>query len=113
MIVKVLADLSAPPIAINTLMHLQPLQYIWLIHWNLPLRSLNMKFDFFCTISLGLKASAVTSHMTPKTNQNALQRSGSARLIRSSAVAGKERLNLIMCVRIHIRSTTAALSKVV
>lgn len=35
----------------------------------------------------GLKASAVTSHMTPKTNQNALQRSGSVRLIRSSAVA--------------------------
>ncbi|KAF4118922.1 microtubule-associated tumor suppressor 1 homolog [Onychostoma macrolepis] len=35
----------------------------------------------------GLKAPAVTCHMTPKTNQNALQRSGSARLIRSSAVA--------------------------
>uniref|UniRef100_A0A8C1LXY8 Microtubule associated tumor suppressor 1b n=1 Tax=Cyprinus carpio TaxID=7962 RepID=A0A8C1LXY8_CYPCA len=35
----------------------------------------------------GLKAPAVTSHMTAKTNQNALQRSGSARLIRSSSVA--------------------------
>ncbi|XP_016299860.1 microtubule-associated tumor suppressor 1-like [Sinocyclocheilus anshuiensis] len=35
----------------------------------------------------GLKAPAVTSHVTAKTNQNALQRSGSARLIRSSSVA--------------------------
>ncbi|XP_067259870.1 microtubule-associated tumor suppressor 1 homolog [Chanodichthys erythropterus] len=35
----------------------------------------------------GLKAPAVTSHMTAKTNQNALQRSGSARFIRSSSVA--------------------------
>ncbi|XP_059407983.1 microtubule-associated tumor suppressor 1 homolog isoform X2 [Carassius carassius] len=35
----------------------------------------------------GLKAPAVTSHMTAKTNQNPLQRSGSARLIRSSSVA--------------------------
>ncbi len=78
-------------------MHLQPLQYIWLIHWILPLRSLNMKFDFFCTISSGLKAPAVTSYMTPKTNQNALQRSGSARLIRSSAVAGKERIFDSVC----------------
>lgn len=34
----------------------------------------------------GLKAPAVTSHVTAKTNQNALQRSGSARLIRSSSV---------------------------
>ncbi|XP_059409772.1 microtubule-associated tumor suppressor 1 homolog [Carassius carassius] len=35
----------------------------------------------------GLKAPAVTSHVTAKTNQNALQRSGSARLVRSSSVA--------------------------
>uniref|UniRef100_A0A671QXV2 Microtubule-associated tumor suppressor 1 homolog n=1 Tax=Sinocyclocheilus anshuiensis TaxID=1608454 RepID=A0A671QXV2_9TELE len=35
----------------------------------------------------GLKAPAVTSHMTAKTNQNTLQRSGFARLIRSSSVA--------------------------
>ncbi|XP_077061137.1 uncharacterized protein mtus1b [Siphateles boraxobius] len=34
----------------------------------------------------GLKGPAVTSHVTPKTNQNALQRSGSARLIRSSSI---------------------------
>uniref|UniRef100_A0A9J8CLY4 Microtubule associated tumor suppressor 1b n=1 Tax=Cyprinus carpio carpio TaxID=630221 RepID=A0A9J8CLY4_CYPCA len=38
-------------------------------------------------VNKGLKAPAVTSHMTAKTNQNALQRSGSARLIRSSSVA--------------------------
>ncbi|XP_052402118.1 microtubule-associated tumor suppressor 1 homolog [Carassius gibelio] len=35
----------------------------------------------------GLKAPAVTSNVTAKTNQNALQRSGSARLVRSSSVA--------------------------
>uniref|UniRef100_A0A9R1SJ34 Microtubule associated tumor suppressor 1b n=2 Tax=Cyprinus carpio TaxID=7962 RepID=A0A9R1SJ34_CYPCA len=35
----------------------------------------------------GLKAPAVTSHVTAKTNQNALQRSGSARLVRSSSVS--------------------------
>ncbi|KAG1949007.1 microtubule-associated tumor suppressor [Pimephales promelas] len=34
----------------------------------------------------GLKAPAVTSHVTAKPNQNALQRCGSARLIRSSSV---------------------------
>ncbi|XP_052426235.1 microtubule-associated tumor suppressor 1 homolog [Carassius gibelio] len=35
----------------------------------------------------GLKAPAVTSHITAKTSQNPLQRSGSARFIRSSSVA--------------------------
>ncbi|XP_073698294.1 uncharacterized protein mtus1b [Garra rufa] len=35
----------------------------------------------------GLKAPAVTSHVTPKTNQNVLQRSGSTRLNRSSSAA--------------------------
>ncbi|KAL1282580.1 hypothetical protein QQF64_001383, partial [Cirrhinus molitorella] len=35
----------------------------------------------------GLKAPAVTSHVTAKTSQNVLQRSGSARLNRSSSVA--------------------------
>ncbi|RXN25497.1 microtubule-associated tumor suppressor 1 isoform X1 [Labeo rohita] len=35
----------------------------------------------------GLKAPAVTSHVTAKTNQNVLQRTGSARLTRSSSAA--------------------------